>query len=144
MAPTGDMTIIGGISADGTGSVALNSVSGNIVQNSPVSGGSVDYDAGNSLTVNNTVIAAGEITLDAVIAINITAAGDINASGTVTFGADKNGAVITAGDIQTSDDDVIFIYVKTCIITSIYNTNSRAFFPCWLIFHIDYNYITRI
>ena len=51
--------------------------------------------------------------IDAAGIPTIAEAGDITASGAVTFGANKSGTLTTAGEITTSDDDVTFTNAVT-------------------------------
>jgi len=84
----------GGIVIDQTGAViigaALDSGTGN-----------VNIDAGDTLAINKPIIATtGNITVDSTDATTIAAGADIQTgSGSVTFGAEKAGALTTSADI---------------------------------------------
>ena len=71
------------------------------------SAGAVNIDSGGTIGIN--AAASGTtFDIDALGVTTIAAAGDINASGAVTFGANKSGTLTTSGDIDTSNDNVTF------------------------------------
>ena len=102
------VTLDGAVKADT--SVDINSLTGKLTQNASVTAGtSLDYDAAGTIDINAGITATqGPIDIDAVGLTTITEPGAIDSGGAVTFGADKSGALKTAANIKTSDDDVTF------------------------------------
>ena len=109
---TGDVTSATDLTYD------TNTAGGtSIAQNGSVVCQTVDYDAGTTLGITNTINTtgggAGTVSIDSGGVTTVGAGGDINAGGTVTFGAALAGALTTSGDVDTSDDDVTFTRAVT-------------------------------
>jgi hypothetical protein len=98
-----------GFALDGSGNNLSLDAAGSIVQNAALTNiGTVDYDAGTTIGITAPITASGTVDVDSTGLTTIGALGDINAGGAVTFGAVKIGALTTAGDIDTTDDNVTF------------------------------------
>ncbi|MFA5431050.1 MAG: filamentous hemagglutinin N-terminal domain-containing protein, partial [Candidatus Omnitrophota bacterium] len=92
----------GGTITTAGGDITINQTGAVIIGAALDSGtGDVNIDAGDTLTINKPIISTtGNISIDSTNAATIAADGDIQTnSGTVTFGADKTGALTTSADI---------------------------------------------
>ena len=77
-----------------------------------LSSGAVNIDSGGTIAIN-AAASGSTFDIDATGKTTIAAAGDITASGAVTFGANKSGTLTTSGDIDTSNDNVTFTRAVT-------------------------------
>ncbi len=93
--------------------VAINS-SGTIVQTGAiVTATTVDLDAVGTLAINNAIGTSGTVDIDSTATTTVGVNGDITAGGVVTFGAAKTGTLTTSGDIDTTDDNIVFTQAVT-------------------------------
>ncbi|MGK0297614.1 MAG: hypothetical protein ACI9XC_001224, partial [Gammaproteobacteria bacterium] len=99
-----------------TSTIDVNAQSGSITQTAAsavTSGTNLDYDAGTTISINNAINVTGIVDIDSTGTTAIAAAGDIVAGGAVSFGAAKTGTLTTAGDIDTTNDNVTFTRAVT-------------------------------
>ena len=109
---TTSVTLDGDVTTQTT--LDINTSTGKLIQNAKVDAGtSLDYDAAKTIEINNTIKSGTTIDIDATGVTTVAEAGDITASGAVTFGANKSGTLTTAGEITTTDDNVTFTNMVT-------------------------------